>query len=386
MWPLLTANITGPSIATLQKENAEWERSYHKLQAENERHAQKIAELTKRLCEQLCDTRKLSHLLDNMENAAARLRSSRRWKLANPGTAILAKLFPNKVSLGYGHLEKIVASYLQWRTSRPEIAKIDDQIKMLAFSEQLLRRKSPLRDLAITAEQEFWKIKVAHRPKSFWYPYLTLRYIPILEQLLATVGLDLLQLCRGSHGKIADIGSADTDLAFFMEKMGFSVDVIENRLTNFNLLEGARIMKEALGSSVTIREIDLDSQFPLLSQKYDAIFLLGILYHLKNPFFILERLARMTKYCFLSTRIASQTPDGHRLSPYPLVYLLDPQECNNDNTNFWIFSDQGLKRLIKRTGWDLIAYTTTGDTTDSDPADPDKDQRALCALRSNVFQ
>jgi tRNA (mo5U34)-methyltransferase len=241
---------------------------------------------------------------------------------------------------------------------------------------------SSLTDLAIAADQEFWKIKVAHRPESFWYPYGTLRNIPILEQLLATVGLDLLQLCRGSHGKIADIGSADADLAFFMEKMGFSVDVIENRLTNFNLLEGARIMKEALKSSVIIREADLDSQFPLSSEKYDAIFFLGILYHLKNPFFILERLARMTKYCFVSTRIASQTADGHALSPYPLVYLLDPQECNNDNTNFWIFSDQGLKRLIKRTGWDLIAYTTIGNTTDSNPADPDKDQRAFCVLQS----
>jgi 2-polyprenyl-3-methyl-5-hydroxy-6-metoxy-1,4-benzoquinol methylase len=239
-----------------------------------------------------------------------------------------------------------------------------------------------LADLAKEYENSLWEIKLAHRAKSFWYPYPTLQNIPILERLLATVGLDLLQLCRGSHGKIADIGSADADLAFFMEKMGFSVDVIENRLTNFNLLEGARVMKEALKSSVIIREADLDSQFPLSSEKYDAIFFLGILYHLKNPFFILERLARMTKYCFLSTRIASQTADGHSMSPYPLVYLLDPQECNNDSTNFWIFSDQGLKRLIKRTGWNLIAYTTIGNTTDSNPADPDKDQRAFCVLQS----
>jgi SAM-dependent methyltransferase len=122
------------TIAMLQKENAERETSYHteiqRLQAEHERG---IAKLTKRLREQLWNTRALSHLLDNVENAAARLRSSRRWNLANPVTAIKAKLFPNKVSLGYGYLEKIVASYLQWRTSHPEIAKIDDQIKMLAF-------------------------------------------------------------------------------------------------------------------------------------------------------------------------------------------------------------------------------------------------------------
>jgi hypothetical protein len=248
-----------------------------------------------------------------------------------------------------------------------------------------LDERLPLTDLAKHYEKLLWDIKSAHRSKSFWYPYGTLRNIQVLEELLATVGLGLLPLCKGSSGKIADIGSADGDLAFFLEKIGFSVDVIDNALTNFNLLEGARIMKKALGSSVTIREIDLDSQFSLSTDKYDAIFFLGTLYHLKNPFFILERLARITSYCFVSTRVASQTIDGSLLSPYPLAYLLDPEECNNDNTNFWIFSDQGLKRLIKRTGWSVLCYGAVGNTTNSTPADLDRDQRAFCALRSNVL-
>ncbi len=55
--------------------------------------------------------------------------------------------------------------------------------------------------------------------------------------------LNLLQLCRGQYGKIADIGAADGDLAFFLEKQGLSVDVIENESTNFNRLEGAQILK-----------------------------------------------------------------------------------------------------------------------------------------------
>jgi O-antigen biosynthesis protein len=98
--------------------------------AEHERH---IIELTDRLRKQLWDTRRLSRLLDDAENAAGRLRSSRRWKLANPGVAIQAKLFPGKVSVGYGHLEKIVTAYSQWRASHPEIAKIEDEIKALQF-------------------------------------------------------------------------------------------------------------------------------------------------------------------------------------------------------------------------------------------------------------
>jgi GT2 family glycosyltransferase/glycosyltransferase involved in cell wall biosynthesis/regulator of replication initiation timing len=96
-------------------------------------HERCIIDLTDRLRKQLWDTRRLSHLLDDVDNAAARLRSSRRWKLANPGSAIQAKLFPGKVSLGYGHLEKIVMAYSRWRASHPEIAKIEDEINALQF-------------------------------------------------------------------------------------------------------------------------------------------------------------------------------------------------------------------------------------------------------------
>ena len=246
-------------------------------------------------------------------------------------------------------------------------------------------KTSSLRELALAKEQELWKTKLAHRPKPFWYPYATLRNLSVLEQLLATGGLDLMELCRGEYGRIADIGAADGDIAFFLEKLGLSVDVVDNEGTNFNKLEGARILKKALNSSVTIRSIDLDSRSQLFTERYDVVFLLGVLYHLKNPFSILERLSHVTRYCFLSTRIARQTTDGSPLSKYPLAYLLGPEECNNDSTNFWIFSEEGLKRLIHRTGWNILAFTTIGDTNSSTPADPNHDERAVCVLKSNAL-
>jgi tRNA (mo5U34)-methyltransferase len=246
---------------------------------------------------------------------------------------------------------------------------------------------SSLRELALTKEQELWKTKLAYRPKSFWYPYATLRNIAVLERLLAGTGLDLLDLCRGKYGRVADIGAADGDLAFFLEELGFSVDAVDNDYTNFNKLEGVRILKNALSSPVTIRSIDLDSRSQLFPERYDAAFFLGVLYHLKNPFFILERLAHVTRYCFLSSRIARQAADGLPLSKHPLAYLLGPQECNNDSTNFWIFSEEGLKRLIHRTGWSILAFTTIGDTNNSMPGDPNHDERAICLLKSDaVFE
>ena len=63
-----------------------------------------------------------------------------------------------------------------------------------------------------------------------------------------------------------------------------------------------------------------------------------------------------------------------------MAYLLAPQECNNDDTNFWIFTDEGLKRIADRTGWNVVSYITVGETKCSTPADPDRDERAFCLL------
>jgi GT2 family glycosyltransferase len=94
--------------------------------AEDEKY---IGELTDRLRKQLHNTRRLSRLLDDADDAARKLRTSRRWQLANPGATLKAKLAHKKTPAGYGHLERIVAAYSKWRKEHPEIKKIDDEIK-----------------------------------------------------------------------------------------------------------------------------------------------------------------------------------------------------------------------------------------------------------------
>jgi GT2 family glycosyltransferase/glycosyltransferase involved in cell wall biosynthesis len=88
-------------------------------------------DLRNRLRRQLKATRRLSRLLDEADHAAAQLRSSARWQIANPVAALKAKLSPGRGSLGYGHLEKIVATYWKWRTIHPEVTAIDDEIRTL---------------------------------------------------------------------------------------------------------------------------------------------------------------------------------------------------------------------------------------------------------------
>src|SRR5213593_147169 len=98
--------------------------------AENESRAR---DLQNRLRKQLQATKRLSRILDDASNAAARLRSSLRWQIANPVAALKAKISPEKSKdlLGYGHLEKAIASYENWRVTHSEITAIDDEIQSL---------------------------------------------------------------------------------------------------------------------------------------------------------------------------------------------------------------------------------------------------------------
>lgn len=116
--------------------------------------------------------------------------------------------------------------------------------------------------------------------------------------------------------------------------------------------------------------------------------MLGILYHLKNPYYVLEELARATRYCALSTRVAKWArPAGSdrwiRIENLPVAYLVDTFECNNDATNFWIFSTAGLQRIVKRAGWDIVEQSNVG-AGNSNPAENNKDERCYMLLKSKI--
>ena len=128
--------------------------------------------------------------------------------------------------------------------------------------------------------------------------------------------------------------------------------------------------------------MDLDSQFKLPEDVFGLAFLLGVLYHLKNPFYVLEALAKHARYCVLSTRIAQRTPKGVPMKDEALAYFLAPRETNNDITNYWIFSETALQRLFERTGWIVRDFKTVGATRNSEPARLDRDERAFCLLES----
>ncbi len=239
-----------------------------------------------------------------------------------------------------------------------------------------------IRDLAAAATRFRDRLNEAKRANRSleWYPYNTLAVFPVLVQMLRGERRDLLAL--SSAAPVLDIGCGDGDLSFFFESLGHPAVAIENPETNYNRTLGFTALRTALQSAAELERADLDSGLNLRSRTFGLAFCLGLLYHLKSPFAFLETLARHTRYCVLSTRIAQVTVQGTEIAHEPLAYLVAPTETNNDATNYWIFSEAGLRRLLDRTGWDLCDWATTGAQRASDPASIDRDQRAFCMLRS----
>ncbi len=236
----------------------------------------------------------------------------------------------------------------------------------------------PLTAAAETFRQKHMALKAEIDASFPWYPYDTLANFAHIAPFLAAHDLATL----AGNGKILDIGAADGDTAFFLESLGYTVGIIDHAATNYNGLRGAHLVRDTLQSRVTIDDIDLDAYFSLNGTSYSLVFFLGILYHLKNPFYVLEHLAGVARHVFVSTRVARLTPGGQPIASVPAAYLLNPDESNNDATNFWIFTEAGLRRLFARSGWEILAYRSVGDTVHSDPARNDRDERAFALLRS----
>ena len=207
-------------------------------------------------------------------------------------------------------------------------------------------------------EERILDIKRQLRPEPFdWYRFDSFANLTQFEKLMPG-GIDSVVQLAGDE-PVADIGVADGDLAFLLESLGCQVTAIDWPGTNANQMRGVELLRRELGSRVEIREIDLDDQFRLDGDRFGLTLALGLMYHLKNPFYFAEKLAIHSRRALFSTRIL---PRGS--TPDPVARLTTDREFENDPTNYWFFSESGLERLLDRCGWDIAAKNITGDGVD----------------------
>ncbi len=240
----------------------------------------------------------------------------------------------------------------------------------------------------LRAAREFWariKDEKLKTPLSegAWYPFDTLSCAATLTELISR---DYAEFANGiGDMPVADVGCADGDLAMLFAQFGADVDAIDHAANNFNRMRGVTALGRMLDLAVHPHDINLDSVFSLPRDVYGLTLFLGTLYHLKNPYGVLERLAFQTRWCILSTRIAQVTPSLHaRVEREPVAYLADGREIANDATNYWIFSAGGLFRILQRTRWAIVRSQRVGCLVDSNPIDSNADERIFVLLKSRV--
>lgn len=208
-----------------------------------------------------------------------------------------------------------------------------------------------------------------------WYPYDSLANVQHLVTLLGdSTSATLTELSGGLPW--LDAGCGDGHMSFWLESLGFTVHAMDNHATHHNTMRGVEWLADRLGSHVEIRRGDVDEGDPLPGTGYGVALCMGLLYHLKNPYLLLERLARASRYVIVSTLIRDRIP-GVTTSDLPLAWLLDATELNADDSNYWLFTRAALLRVFARCHLDVRTFVVLG----ADAQLPGG-QRILCILKS----
>ena len=100
---------------------------------------------------------------------------------------------------------------------------------------------------------------------------------------------------------------------------------------------------------------------------------------------MLEALAASANYCLLSTAITRFAPDQQtEVNHLPVAFLAGRDGLRGDETNYWIFSETGLRTLVDRSGWEVCDWLVVG-VEDSVLWNTQRDERVFCLLRSRAF-
>lgn len=174
------------------------------------------------------------------------------------------------------------------------------------------------------------------------------------EQLLAEATIIFR---HGVEGKtVLDIGAWDGGFSFEAERRGASDVLATDHFCwsgpGWGTKAGFNHARRALGSKVRSRDVDV----PKLSKKkvgaFDVTLLLGVLYHVKDPFTCLERVCELTRETLIVETVTLAED-----SPLALARYIEGAELNNDATNFWALNVSCMKAMLRDLGFPYVEAT-----------------------------
>jgi tRNA (mo5U34)-methyltransferase len=154
---------------------------------------------------------------------------------------------------------------------------------------------------------------------------------------------------------VLDVGAWDGFFSFEAERRGaarvVAVDAPAWREPawgpgGYGTKAGFELARRALASSVEDRELELEDISPATVGRFDVVLFLGVLYHLKHPWPVLERVASVCDG-LLIVETHADLLDVRR----PAMALYPGSEVAGDASNWWGPNVAALKAMLREEGF-----------------------------------
>jgi len=167
---------------------------------------------------------------------------------------------------------------------------------------------------------------------------------------------DLKLPARLDDRSVLDIGAWDGFFSFEAERRGaarvLATDSFAWEGVNVGSKQGFELARQALGSKVEDLHVDPTELSPeAVGGTFDVVLFLGVLYHLRDPLGVLERVASVTApggLCVLETFVDLL----HVRQPAAAFYPFD--ELNGDPTNWFGFNPAGAAAALRAVGFSRV--------------------------------
>ncbi|MDQ6750093.1 MAG: DUF1698 domain-containing protein [Actinomycetota bacterium] len=136
-------------------------------------------------------------------------------------------------------------------------------------------------------------------------------------------------LPRDLRGRtVLDVGSWDGAFAFECERRGAARVLATDHFCwggeGWGTKAGFDLAKSALGSRIEERELDVLDLTPESVGTFDVVLCLGVLYHMRHPFLVLERMAALTERTLIVETVVDLVDlDRPAIAFYPGSELAD---------------------------------------------------------------
>jgi tRNA (mo5U34)-methyltransferase len=153
--------------------------------------------------------------------------------------------------------------------------------------------------------------------------------------------------------RVLDVGAWDGFYSFEMERRGATVLATDSYSWNgdgWGTKDGFVLAREALGSAVRDVDIDPTELTPeAVGGTHDIVLFLGVLYHLRNPMLVLDRLRTVT-----SGVLVVETEMSMLLNRRAAVEFYPGTELNDDPTNWWAPNVAAMKGMLRAAGFGTV--------------------------------